>query len=176
MRIACGLVTIQSSGNDDCVMLSGTQASCLGFQELKATQLRLCAAVVIEREGLFFLIRRAQKPFIGSWSPVTGEVEPGESVAQAAVREAQEELGLTVEAEREFFVCTSADGSSELHFVLARWVDGDPVPDPREVLSWCSVSFEEMCSLDLFKTDQAAFRRLSVGDRDEAKVDTDSTS
>jgi acetyl-CoA carboxylase carboxyl transferase subunit beta len=118
--------------------------------------------VVIERAGQYFLIRRAQKPFNGWWSPITGKVELGESVAEAAVREAQEELGLTVRADREFFVCASQDGSVELHFVLASWVDGEPVPDPREVLAWCSVSFDEMCTLDEFTTDRAAFEELRL--------------
>jgi 8-oxo-dGTP diphosphatase len=130
------------------------------FREMNADRLRLCAAAVIERAGQFFLIRRAQKPFVGSWSPVAGGVEPGESIAEAAVREAREELGLTVEAVEEFFACTSADGTAELHFVLARWVDGEPAPDPREVLEWCSVTFEEMCILDEFETDRAAFAKL----------------
>ena len=32
----------------------------------------------------------------GYWAPVSGEVEPGESQAAAVVREAKEEVGLTV--------------------------------------------------------------------------------
>ncbi len=44
----------------------------------------------------FLQILRAREPMLGSWHPVMGHVEPGETAIQAAARECLEELGLDV--------------------------------------------------------------------------------
>jgi 8-oxo-dGTP diphosphatase len=56
------------------------------------------AAAVIVDDGLVLLVRRrvAEGPL--SWQFPAGKVEPGESGAEAAVRETREETGLTVRA------------------------------------------------------------------------------
>ncbi|MHC5022042.1 MAG: NUDIX hydrolase, partial [Planctomycetota bacterium] len=85
------------------------------------SSLPLAVAVVIRHDGRFLLIQRALEPFAGWWSPVTGRVEAGESLAEAAVREAREEMGVVVAPGEEFHVCPTADGSHELHFLTAEW-------------------------------------------------------
>jgi 8-oxo-dGTP diphosphatase len=47
-------------------------------------------------DGRLLLIRRANEPGRGLWSIPGGRVEPGETDAQAVVREMAEETGLTV--------------------------------------------------------------------------------
>jgi ADP-ribose pyrophosphatase YjhB (NUDIX family) len=60
-----------------------------------------CAgAVIVDEHGLFLLIRRGQEPSAGTWSIPGGRVEPGETPAAAAVREAREETGLHVDVQR----------------------------------------------------------------------------
>jgi 8-oxo-dGTP diphosphatase len=56
------------------------------------------AAAVVVGDGRVLLVRRrvAEGPL--SWQFPAGKVEPGESGTQAAVRETQEETGLTVRA------------------------------------------------------------------------------
>ncbi len=49
-----------------------------------------------DRDGRLLLIRRANDPGRGLWSIPGGRVEPGETDAQALVREMAEETGLTV--------------------------------------------------------------------------------
>jgi 8-oxo-dGTP pyrophosphatase MutT (NUDIX family) len=45
--------------------------------------------------GLEFLqLRRAKEPLRGSWQPIMGHVEAGETAVQTAKREAKEEVGL----------------------------------------------------------------------------------
>lgn len=45
--------------------------------------------------GLEFLqLRRARDPLRGSWQPIMGHIEAGESAVQAAKRETKEEVGL----------------------------------------------------------------------------------
>lgn len=53
-------------------------------------------AIIIEA-GRVLLIKRGQPPLLGEWSIPGGMLELGETVREAAVREAQEETGLTVE-------------------------------------------------------------------------------
>src|SRR3954470_10150315 len=54
------------------------------------------AAAVIVNDGRVLLVRRKVKEGQLSWQFPAGEVEPGESDADAAARETLEEVGLTV--------------------------------------------------------------------------------
>lgn len=56
------------------------------------------AAAIIVHEGRVLMVRRRVKEGKLSWQFPAGEVEPGESNEDAAVREAHEETGLTVRA------------------------------------------------------------------------------
>ncbi|MBB2913525.1 ADP-ribose pyrophosphatase YjhB (NUDIX family) [Streptosporangium becharense] len=53
-------------------------------------------AVILDGSGRILLIRRGRPPGEGLWSVPGGRVEPGESDAEAVVREVLEETGLTV--------------------------------------------------------------------------------
>ncbi|MBX3359169.1 MAG: NUDIX domain-containing protein [Phycisphaeraceae bacterium] len=46
----------------------------------------------------FLQLHRIGDPLAGTWQPVMGHIEAGESAVQAAVREMEEELGLTAES------------------------------------------------------------------------------
>lgn len=77
---------------------------------------------VIVQDTRVLLIRRGHAPLLGEWSLPGGVLECGETLAEAVVREAQEETGLLVEAlemlgvyER---VTRSDDGRVRYHYVL----------------------------------------------------------
>jgi 8-oxo-dGTP diphosphatase len=60
-----------------------------------------CVGAVIEdARGRLLLIKRGHEPGAGLWSLPGGRVEPGETDAEALVREMLEETGLTVEPGR----------------------------------------------------------------------------
>jgi len=57
-------------------------------------------AVVTDGQGRLLLIKRGHEPSAGLWSIPGGRIEPGESDAEALVREMLEETGLAVEPGR----------------------------------------------------------------------------
>lgn len=108
---------------------------------------KLMVDVVIPSGGGVVLIRRGNEPFEGRWALPGGFVEVGETVEEAAVREAEEETGLEVEIERLVGVYSEPDRDPRGHNVsvafLARVKGGDleaatdasevAVLDPRTV-------------------------------------------
>lgn len=85
--------------------------------------------VVIPSEEGIVLIRRASDPFEGQWALPGGFVEVGETVEEAAAREAAEETGLAVELAGLVGVYSDPDRDPRGHNIsiafLARVVGGD---------------------------------------------------
>ena len=65
-------------------------------REYPATPLVGVGAIIIEQDRVV-LVRRGHAPLKGEWSIPGGVLEVGETLREAAVREAREETGLTVE-------------------------------------------------------------------------------
>ena len=103
----------------------------------------LGSSVACFREGRVLLAARGRPPLDGVYSLPGGLVEPGETLAEAALRELREEVG--VEAELIGFLIPvevierDDEGRVKLHFVIAahaaRWVSGEPQtgPEARDV-------------------------------------------
>ena len=88
-------------------------------------------AVVIEHAGRVLIIRRAQHlPLGGYWTPVTGRVEPGETLEAACHREVAEEVGLRIALGAAFHHGTTGDRLFALTYFSARLADG-PAADPE---------------------------------------------
>lgn len=62
------------------------------------------ACVVVEREGKLLLVKRANRTFHGWWCVPGGHAEQGETPAQAAQREANEEVDDVKVEEKPFMV------------------------------------------------------------------------
>lgn len=99
----------------------------------------LAASVAVLRGGTVLLVARGRPPLQGVFSLPGGLVEPGETLAEAALRELREEVG--VEAEMIGFVGPveiiehDEAGRAKHHFVVcahaARWVAGEPALGPE---------------------------------------------
>jgi 8-oxo-dGTP diphosphatase len=95
-------------------------------------------AVVHDAAGRLLVIRRGHAPDAGRWSVPGGRVEPGETEAEAVVREVAEETGLAVVAgpllgrvriPGDGVVFTVADHACTLTDPGARPVAGDDAAD-----------------------------------------------
>lgn len=103
---------------------------------------RAAAAVVVREDGRLLLVRRGREPQRGRWSVPGGKVEPGETVAEAAVREAFEETGARVRAEHELGVVHVPGGPDlvyEVHDVAATYLGGALRPgDDADAVRWAT--------------------------------------
>ncbi|HEX6709163.1 MAG TPA: NUDIX hydrolase [Rubrobacter sp.] len=78
---------------------------------------KLMVDVVIPSDEGVVLIRRGSEPFKGQWALPGGFVEKGETVEEAARREAAEETGLAVEISRLVGVYSDPDRDPRGHNV-----------------------------------------------------------
>ena len=111
----------------------------------------LCVGVIATDADTLLLVRRGREPGAGRWSVPGGRVEPGETLAEAVVRELAEETGLEG-------VCDELVGwveriSPARHFVVLDFrarvlTSGDPVAGGDAVEArW--VPLDEVAALDL---------------------------
>ncbi|CAM4098840.1 NUDIX hydrolase [Kibdelosporangium persicum] len=97
------------------------------------------AAAVIVKSGTLLLVRRRVKEGSLSWQFPAGEVESGESGSEAAVREAFEETGLTVSADKVLGERVHPATGRTMVYVACSVVSGDAhVKDDEELveLAW----------------------------------------
>ena len=83
---------------------------------------KLMVDVVIPSERGVVLIRRSTEPFAGQWALPGGFVEVGETVEEAAAREAAEETGLAVEVARLIGVYSEPERDPRGHNVSVAFV------------------------------------------------------
>lgn len=103
-------------------------------REYPDTPLVGVGAVIIDA-GRVVLVKRGHAPLKGEWSIPGGVLEVGETLHQAAVREAQEETGITVEPTELLGVYDRVVkddfGRTLYHYVLidflCRRVEGEPL-------------------------------------------------
>ena len=95
------------------------------------------------------------------WEFPGGKVEPGESDAQALLREAREELGVRLEVGGERFAVRHAyqDLTVDLHLYDARIVEGTPAPLGAHALRGATP--EEMLDMPFCEADLPLLRQLA---------------
>ncbi|MEP9379516.1 NUDIX hydrolase [Aquabacter sp. CN5-332] len=104
-----------------------------------AVRATLAASAAVFRGPRVLLAKRGFNPGLGLWSLPGGRVEPGETVAEAAVREVMEEVGVEAEvlgvAAVLDFISHDDAGALSSHFVViahaALWRANEPAPGPE---------------------------------------------
>lgn len=82
------------------------------------------AAVLDRADGRTLVVRRGAHLVNGGyWTPVTGRIEPGESLGAAAERELLEEVGVLARAGAEVFRCDAVNANFELVWLACTLVD-----------------------------------------------------
>ncbi len=98
------------------------------------------SAVITDDAGRVLLVLRGTEPEKGRWSVPGGSVEPGETLAEAAAREAFEETGLRVSVGRELWCVTIPAGDGrvfEVHDFAATVTGGELAPgDDADDARW----------------------------------------
>jgi len=129
------------------------------------------AAVVIENDRVA-LVRRGRPPAYGEWSLPGGAVELGETLEEAVVREAGEEIGLEVEVlelvaimDRIFL---DKDGQVQFHYVLLDFLcrkTGGKLLASSDAISCAQIPFSALDRYKLTKETREvinrAFQRLN---------------
>jgi 8-oxo-dGTP diphosphatase len=98
------------------------------------------ATAALVRDGRILMVHRnpERRWYPDCWDLAGGHIEPGESPAQAVVRECREELGVRIRDPRPIPMAFT-DRGIEMHaFVVVDW-DGEPVnaaPDEHDQLAW----------------------------------------
>jgi mutator protein MutT len=91
-------------------------------------------AIIIEQDRVV-LVKRGHEPLAGAWSIPGGLLEVGETLRQAAAREAMEETGLTVEVGELLGVydrvLRDADERTRYHYVLIDFLCQRIAGEPR---------------------------------------------
>jgi 8-oxo-dGTP diphosphatase len=105
----------------------------------------IAASVAVIRDGRVLLAARANPPAAHVFSLPGGVVEAGETLAEAALRELHEEVGVVAEVVAGLppleVIARDAQGAVLHHFVIhphaARWRSGEPTTGPEALaLRW----------------------------------------
>jgi ADP-ribose pyrophosphatase YjhB (NUDIX family) len=107
-----------------------------------AATVEVIAGVVIVQHGKVLLVQEKQSLFYGKWNFPAGHVDIGETIEEAAVREAKEEAGYDVELDQAFDVIHESIDQPVLHAFAAHIVGGKLQFPENEILAvkWFTIA------------------------------------
>lgn len=121
------------------------------FPLLAPTPVRVAVGLLRRGDRVLLCHRRADREsYPDVWDLPGGHVDDGESVAEALVRELEEELAITVDIPAGPPWATLTEGDLELHMFLIDHWRGEPTnsaPDEHDEIRWSRV--EDLTDLDL---------------------------
>jgi 8-oxo-dGTP diphosphatase len=97
---------------------------------------KLVTVVLVQYRGMYLLGKRKMNPAIGCWSFISGYVDRGEKIEEAAVREVKEETNLDVQLEQFIGIFSERDNPNVVVAYRASIINNDIsriVPQPDEV-------------------------------------------
>lgn len=122
---------------------------------------RVVAGIVIENQELLVAQRTATQSFSLKWEFPGGKIEPGETPAEALVREFREELGIGVETQGVYdhIRYPGREGRPiDVLFLFARRIEGEPQTLEVEAVKW--VPLAVLDQVDFIPANRDVVRRL----------------
>ena len=154
-----------------CALPGRPPTTCAGCSYQLFVNARPTATVIVVRDGEFLAVQRTIEPKLGLWELPGGFCDGWEHPADAAVREAREELGVTVRLD-EFvgMYLGSYDFQDETLpvldcFWLATIVDGQITLDPGEASAFRWVSIVDPPPLAFATMDRALVDAARIVER-----------
>lgn len=128
--------------------------------------LALAGCVILDKNQNIYLLHRNKKGFT-QWELPGGKVEPNETVEQAAVRELEEELGVTVTLKKMLGETHFNEGDLEYAYTwfLAEVNEGAmSICEPETFDDLRSFSFDELPNLQLSNNMKKLYESISNGE------------
>ena len=104
----------------------------------------IVAGAVIKEDGKYLLVQEMLPSAYGLWNFPAGKVDVGETIEQAAVREAMEEVGFRIELIRKIDIFQDNANDPVKHAFEARIISGELNFPKDEMLDARWFSFEEI--------------------------------
>jgi 8-oxo-dGTP pyrophosphatase MutT (NUDIX family) len=108
----------------------------------------IVAGCVLVQDGKYLLVQEKQQKAYGLWNLPAGRVDTGESIEDAAIREAKEEAGFDVTLGEKISIEHASSTQPVLHAFKADIVSGELQFDPEELLDAKWFSLDEIKALD----------------------------
>lgn len=110
-----------------------TRLNCSACNSVHYENPRVITGCLAEWQGRVLLCQRAIAPRIGTWTLPSGYMEQGESIENAAAREAQEEAGASISMIGLHSIFRIADPNQVCLIYRGRMVDGKCSPGPESL-------------------------------------------
>ncbi len=94
-------------------------------EQEETIKVEVVAGVVIKKDGKYLLLQEKQPRAYGLWNFPAGRVDVGESLEQAAIREAKEESGYDVEIGEEIKIFHTSATDVVKHAFIGKIIGGE---------------------------------------------------
>ena len=118
------------------------------MEEKQNQMVSMVAGVIIKQDGKYLLVQEGKGKAYKLWNFPAGHVDVGESIEEAAVREAFEEVGYKVELIRKISVHQKSVDEPVKHIFEARVIGGELKTRKGEILDAKWFSSEEIKNME----------------------------
>lgn len=125
----------------------------MSMTDIPSVKVIVVAGVVIKHDGKFLLVQEKQPKVYKKWNLPAGHVDEGETLEQAATREAKEETGFDVIVAERLIVLHQTAESPVLHAFRAEITGGELDFPEDEILDARWFTLDEVEKLDLRNPD-----------------------
>ncbi len=130
--------------------------------EKETIKVLLVAGVVIKKDNRYLLVQEKKPIAHGLWNLPAGRVDVGESIEEAAIREAKEESGFDVELIRKLDIFQNLTTDAVKHAFEAKIIGGELKYPEDEILNAKWYTFEEIKNMKDKLRNTWVFEAISI--------------